>query len=514
MADQIFNVKCGFFDAINNDRTYTADQMNLPYKRIVADGVFATPQGEASTDLQVESASNGMNIIVNAGNGIFGSKWFENPAAINITVPDNTALTPRVDSVIVQVDNRSSGRAGNIVYRTGTPSSSAPAPSINTVANVIEYRIANIYVAPSATNINNDAITDLRGSSSCPWVTSLIQQVDTSTLWQQFQAAYLAQYNAYTADYEEYVSEQRTAWEEFLQTLTSELEVTTNVVMYENSYTAVGSVTNVPIGIASFDPDHDILQVFINGLLAIKGDEYTLNSNGTSIDLENAIAAGNDVYFVVFKSLISGDIQSAVSMMQSLDAKIDGFMADSGWINFTLESGATAYDSTTTPAVRCIGNRVYLRGAFKGVTATGKTICTLPLNYRPAMDHYYLTAAISGSSVQDTVMMKISASTGSIILYSISGTLSSSAMISIATSFLANAGNTIASIYTYKGSISTYANLPTSGMDTGDIYTIQTADPSNNIAAGDDVMWNGSEWELYTAVISSDEIDSIIETIS
>ena len=100
MADQIFNVTAGFFDAVNNDRTYTAAQMTMPYKRIVANGVFATPAGTPSTDLQTVSAGNGMNIKVYAGNGIFANRWFENPAAINITVPNNTTLLPRCDSVI------------------------------------------------------------------------------------------------------------------------------------------------------------------------------------------------------------------------------------------------------------------------------------------------------------------------------------------------------------------------------------------------------------------------------
>lgn len=514
MADQIFNVKCGFFDAIDNDRTYTAAQMNMPYKRVINNGVFATPQGTPSTDLQVVSASNGMIINVLAGDGLFADRWFSNTATIAITVPNNNALTPRVDSVIVQVDTTTSGRAGNIVYRTGTPSASAAVPPINTVSGITEYRLANIYVAPGANTINNDAITDLRGSSSCPWVTSLIQQVDTSTLWNQFQTAYQKQYDDYTADYEEYVGEQRTAWEEFLQSLTSELAVTTNVVMYENTYTANASVTNIPIGIASFNSETDILQVFINGLFAAEGQKYTLNADKTSITLNNAIASGNTVYFVVFKSLIGGDIESAVSMMQRLDAKIDSFMADSGWINFYLESGATAYTSATTPGVRCIGNRVYLRGAFKGVTSAGSTICTLPVAYRPAIDHTFTTSAISSTSANDYVTITISASTGTVKLSAISGTISSSNGISLATNFLAATGNSVSIIYTYKGSVSTYANLPAgTSVNVGDVYMIQTADSTHNIAAGDDVMWNGSEWELLQTVISSDEIDTIIDLV-
>ena len=151
MADQIFNVNCGFFDSVNRDRLYTADEMNRPYKRVITNGVFATPQGTPSTDLQVLSAGSGMGIIVKKGDGLFGDKWFENPADIALNVPANTNILPRRDSVIVQVDKRTAGRVGNIVYREGTPSSNPLPPSIGTVTNVIEYRLANIYVAAGGT---------------------------------------------------------------------------------------------------------------------------------------------------------------------------------------------------------------------------------------------------------------------------------------------------------------------------------------------------------------------------
>lgn len=437
MADQIFNVNCGFFDAVNNDRRYSADQMNRPYKRIISNGVFATPQGTPSTDFQVLSASSGMKINVSPGEGLFGHKWFSNPSAITITVPTNTALVPRRDSVIIQVDTRTSGRVGNIVYRTGTASSNPLPPNLSTASGVYEYRLANIYVAASAQNIDNSAIIDLRGSSECPWVTSLIYQVDTSALWQQYQTAYQNQYDQYTADFEAYEAQRQEEWEQFFDNLTQDLTVSTNVIMLTSSYTSTGSTSNIPINIASYNPETDILQVFVNGLMAPEGTKYTLNSNHTSINLVTPIAANQTVNFVVFKSIISGDISTVQTLIQNLENEIAAINSDSGWINFYLESGATAYDSTTTPAVRCVGDRVYLRGAFKGVTTLGSTICTLPVAYRPAMNYVFTTAAISGTTAQDTVTIQVQTN-GSIKLMASSGTLSSSAMIPINTNFILN----------------------------------------------------------------------------
>lgn len=436
MADQIFNVNCGFFNSVNEDRLYNAEQMNNPYKRVISNGVFATPAGTPSTDFQVVSASNGMNIICKAGDALCGDKWFNSPSDINIVVPNNTNIVPRFDSVIIQVDDRVSGRVGNVVYRTGLPSSNPQPPELDTTANVYEYRVANIYVAPSANTINNDAITDCRGSSECPWVTSLIYQVDTSVLFSQYQSAYQDYYSQSTAEFEEYEAERTEAWNQFWENLTEDLTISTNVIMLTNDVTTVTQVSNVSIGIPSYNPSTDILQVYINGLRATENVQYSLNSNQTSIDLATPLKAGQSVNFVVFKSIITGDISTAVTMIQSLNAKVANFMADSGWINFILESGATAYNSSMAPAVRCVGNRVYLRGAFKGITATGKTICTLPVSYRPEMDHVFTTSVISGGSISRTVAITVSASDGTIKLTAASGTISSSAMIPLATNFV------------------------------------------------------------------------------
>ena len=45
-------------------------------------------------------------------------------------------------------------------------------------------------MAAAAVSITGGVITDRRGSSDCPWITSLIYQVDTSTLYDQWAAAY------------------------------------------------------------------------------------------------------------------------------------------------------------------------------------------------------------------------------------------------------------------------------------------------------------------------------------
>ena len=74
----------------------------------------------------------------------------------------------------------------------------------------------------------------------------------------------------------------------------------------------------------------------------------------------------------------------------------------------------------------------------------------------------------------------------------------------------------VAGVYTYKGSVATYNDLPASGQTTGDVYDVQ--------ATGMNYAWNGSAWDalgnyvdtsLYWAkselvAITTAEIDTIV----
>lgn len=54
----------------------------------------------------------------------------------------------------------------------------------------------------------------------------------------------------------------------------------------------------------------------------------------------------------------------------------------------------------------------------------------------------------------------------------------------------------LATVYKYKGSVETYADLPTSKQQIGDVYNVKQADPDHNIEAGDNVAWDGTAWDI------------------
>ena len=63
----------------------------------------------------------------------------------------------------------------------------------------------------------------------------------------------------------------------------------------------------------------------------------------------------------------------------------------------------------------------------------------------------------------------------------------------------------IAGAYHYKGTVNSYANLPTSGQAQGDVYNVRTAGGQDingdDIKAGDNVAWTGVGWDVLAGTV-------------
>ena len=172
MSDIFQTITGGFFDSVNKDRLYSADQMNMPYKKIVSDGIFSEG-ANGGTAFKVASGS-GMTVSVAPGNALIGGKWCENEDDVSVVVSANTSEAARIDSIILRLDNSVETRAIGIVYRQG----GASAPSLESATNIKEFRLANINVAVDAASITEANIVDTRGTAECPWVSSVVSPTE------------------------------------------------------------------------------------------------------------------------------------------------------------------------------------------------------------------------------------------------------------------------------------------------------------------------------------------------
>lgn len=265
----------GFFNSIDSDRVYNADQMSTYFKGLISNGVYENVGGK----FQVY-AGTGMNVNVQTGRAIIDCKWIESDAVETVPITAASAALNRWTAVVLRLDvaNR------KIVIGTvnGTASTTPSQPAMTNTSLIKEICLAMVYVAAGATAITQANIIDTRGTSLCGWVTGLIKQVDTSTLWVQWQNAFASYYAAMTAGFNEWFS-----------SLTDELNVNTIIRELKQSEILDGVSTSVDIDAELYTGD--IVNVYINGLYAKAGTDYTLVTVGSSSSITGLPAVNGTV---------------------------------------------------------------------------------------------------------------------------------------------------------------------------------------------------------------------------
>ena len=280
-------IKSMFFNAVKEgdvyDRTYNADDFSRYLENIVGNGVFPNP----STSLQA-AASSGMDIVVKQGSAWIAGHKLINTAALTLTVDASETLQNRIDRVVCYIDyvNREMG----LEIVKGTPATNPTAPALTRTDSRYELSLATIYVAKQVTAITNGNITDTRADTTiCGWTTGVLQQVDTSTLFQQWQAAY-----------SDYYADVKQQLDDFMETLTEELGVNTYLKSFEMHDTEAAGVTNIVlhlINIQDYTYDAtDVIQVYINGVLGtVANGDYLLDTHTTPPTVQIVFSEPSDV---------------------------------------------------------------------------------------------------------------------------------------------------------------------------------------------------------------------------
>lgn len=298
-------IKSYFFNAEklpdgSYDRTYNAESFSDWLKLIVGNGVFSNP----SSNLQVE-ARTGFNIVVNSGSGWIDGHKMDNTIYYPLTLDGSDVLYDRIDRVVFFLDN--ADRTMGIDVLKGELSDFPEPPALTRNDARVEYALADISVAHQVVEITQADITDVRADTSvCGWVTGLIEQVDTETLFIQWQTAYE---NAF-AELKDWEAAEQAAFEEFIQHLTEDLKVDTYIQDYIKrvSLTAGGS-TAITLDMTSYTYNaNDVIDVFINGLYGKAGTDYTISVSGgvATVNLAMTLVSGitEDIEIRVLKSLI------------------------------------------------------------------------------------------------------------------------------------------------------------------------------------------------------------------
>lgn len=164
------------------DRAEEASFFAEFFASFIGNGVYPNP----STGMQV-LANSGLSLKIQPGkcfiNGYFGLVE-DGGEAITIETADSNYN--RIDRIVARWDLELRKIIPYVLK--GMPASTPVAPELTRNSNIYEIALADVAVKPNATNITQSNITDRRlDASLCGVVTGVVQQVDTTTLFRQYQ---------------------------------------------------------------------------------------------------------------------------------------------------------------------------------------------------------------------------------------------------------------------------------------------------------------------------------------
>lgn len=319
------NLQCGFFNAVMQngtpDRTYTADQVNEYLKGLVSeDGIFET----VSSACQVTSGS-GMNIVVKEGRGKIGDHWFVIDEDITLTLEASDVILNRIDSVIVKLDYQN--RIINAYIKKGALATEPVAPTITRNDDTREICLANIRVNKNISAITQAMITDTRSNNNvCGWIVGLINQMDTTTLFDQYEDAQNTFINEQTTEFNNYFTEQKTDFETWLNTIKSQLGDVCIYRQYVKSYATVKQNEQtfvIPDELHYVHGGLDVLNVYVNGM-RLTENEFSIIESTNSVTLAQPLdVVGTIVQLVNHKSVEGSVAESTVLRVEALENTVN-----------------------------------------------------------------------------------------------------------------------------------------------------------------------------------------------
>lgn len=292
----------GFFNAIQQsdgtyDRVYNSDQISDMFEGLISDGVY-----ESVGDAMVVTAAGGMAIQIGTGRMVIDGKWLKNDAKFDLTLASSNLQLSRWSAIVARLDR--SNRLIEIVEKAGTAATSPTKPTMSNDDSIVEKCLAYVYVGAGVSEISQTNITDTRANASlCGWVTGVIEQVDTSQLYLQWQTAY----EEFYAQMEAWQVQQKSLFDTWFSALTEQLQVNT----YIKKYHKVIEIDDNN-GIFALDMDgytyeeSDILLVNINGVVMTEVYDYLLDTSKTPVEMHTNVdlEAGNTLEITVLKSVI------------------------------------------------------------------------------------------------------------------------------------------------------------------------------------------------------------------
>lgn len=181
-------VSSGFFNSVNHDRLYDAEQLSSIFDGVIVDGVYENV-GEAFNVTAYPDAYN--TVLVGTGRAWFDHTWTLNDSRFSITLDPPNEMLGRIDAIVIDVNKERDTRKNSIIYLKGDEATPDFPPTLINTENHHQYPIA--YITRHAEQNGPISQSDIEitvGTGACPIATGVLEAQNLENLMQQLDAEF------------------------------------------------------------------------------------------------------------------------------------------------------------------------------------------------------------------------------------------------------------------------------------------------------------------------------------
>jgi len=152
-----------FFDSVENDNSYYADDFAEYFRMFLKDGVW-----KLGENLSV-SPGNGLSVTIDYGAAMvqgYGYWLKDNNTGKKQLNLAGTTAQQRIDRIVLRLDTSLQTRKITLAVLTGEAAAQPVAPDLTRSGNVYEVSLARVHVGANALSVLPEQIVDERADSS------------------------------------------------------------------------------------------------------------------------------------------------------------------------------------------------------------------------------------------------------------------------------------------------------------------------------------------------------------
>ena len=282
--------KFSFFNDVNDDRVYYAEDWARHLKKYFTNGIF-------NNELNVVS-NNDMTITIKEGDANIEGYRYTNTGDLVKTIDNADGTLNRIDNVVLRLDLTNRLISAQIIK--GTFADKPVSPELVRTSTIYDLRIAKISIPAGTTTITQDLITDTRFiTSDCGNVISTVQTPDTENLFIQMQTLF-----------EKQINELNNNFEIWFDSIKNQLDSDAA----GNLQNQINNLNSNKVDNATYDPNSKNLQLTSNG--KIVGDSVHIPTGIT-----DEVSGEEDLKIINNKGVVKFSLEGKTEQKTSKQSK-------------------------------------------------------------------------------------------------------------------------------------------------------------------------------------------------